>query len=77
MNGSEELLMPSAEYVMAFKWIIDGILLPAVGAVGIIGIHVLLNAHLSLYSCPTLSATLTLLGKSSTPLPNMLQESPF
>ena len=37
MNGSEELLMPSAEYVMAFKWIIDGILLPAVGAVGIIG----------------------------------------
>ena len=39
MNGSEELLMPSAEYVMAFKWIIDGILLPAVGAVGIIGIY--------------------------------------
>ena len=39
MNGSEELLMPSAEYVMAFKWIIDGILLPAVGSVGIIGFY--------------------------------------
>ena len=74
MNGSEELLMPSAEYVMAFKWIIDGILLPAVGAVGIIGFYC---SILNLYSCHTLSATLTLLGKSSTPHPNMLQEAPF
>ena len=73
MNGSEELLMPSAEYVMAFKWIIDGILLPAVGAVGIIGIEcsMLVSVFILAILCRPR------LGKSNTPVTNMLRETPF
>ena len=37
MNASDPQPGVPAEYVMATKWVIEGLLLPAVGSVGVVG----------------------------------------
>ena len=37
MNSSEDQAVQPDQFVMATKWLIEGVFLPAIGAVGIIG----------------------------------------
>ena len=37
MNRSEDQAVQPDQFVMATKWLIEGVFLPAIGAVGIIG----------------------------------------
>ena len=39
MNASEPQTGVPAQYVMATKWVIEGLLLPTVGSVGVVGNH--------------------------------------
>ena len=39
MNASEPQPGVPAQYVMATKWVIEGLLLPTVGSVGVVGNH--------------------------------------